>query len=331
MTENIVTGKKYRILTDAANDIWDRISFWSKASDVQYDDNTTAEANKAVAILKRNASYTVGTVAYEPSAPSWVLLKCTQAGTTSAVIPSTYSTISAVGTVITDGTARFTVYDVRPSGTLSNSEYQVPAMSLVSGLDSELTANGNKFYFDYKNSKYGYNTSASRAAATFVPFGGTNQKDYIIKNAQFQDGYSFGAISYIQKKNVYTYCKTEAPTIVVAVARGYEDENHYVDGVVPIATNVVGNGQILVFNSTRIQTPPSQNNFFTYVGFAKTGTTSYTWSTSESSPVSLPRDGASYTIYARMGITYIFSSYVGEYVGKQRLDNVCLITADLSI
>ena len=173
MTENIVTGKKYRILTDAANDIWDRISFWSKASDVQYDDNTTAEANKAVAILKRNASYTVGAVAYEPSAPSWVLLKCTQAGTTAAVIPSTYSTISSVGTVITDGTARFTVYDVRPSATLSTSAFQVPAMSLVNGLNSELTANGNKFYFDYQNDKYGYNTSASRGAATFVPFGGT--------------------------------------------------------------------------------------------------------------------------------------------------------------
>ena len=173
MTENIVTGKKYRILTDAANDIWDRISFWSKASDVQYDDNTTAEANKAVAILKRNASYTVGAVAYEPSAPSWVLLKCTKAGTTAAVIPSTYSTISSVGTVITDGTARFTVYVVRPSATLSSSAFQVPAMSLVNRLNSELTANGNKFYFDYQNDKYGYNTSASRAAASFVPFGGT--------------------------------------------------------------------------------------------------------------------------------------------------------------
>ena len=175
MTENIVTGKKYRILTDAANDIWDRISFWAKASDVQYDDNTTAEANKAVAILKRNASYTIGTVAYESSAPSWVLLRCTQAGTTASVIPSTYSTISSVGTVITDGTARFTVYDVRPSGTLSNSEYQVPAMSLVNGLDAELTANGNKFYFDYQDDKYGYNTSASREAATFVPFGGSQE------------------------------------------------------------------------------------------------------------------------------------------------------------
>ena len=193
MTENIVTGKKYRILTDAANDIWDRISFWSKASDVQYDDNTTAEANKAVAILKRNASYTVGAVAYEPSAPSWVLLKCTQAGTTAAVIPSTYSTISSVGTVITDGTARFTVYDVRPSATLSTSAFQVPAMSLVNGLNSELTANGNKFYFDYQNGKYGYNTSASRAAASFVPFGGTNTitQIAITPTAQYISGTSF--------------------------------------------------------------------------------------------------------------------------------------------
>ena len=184
MTENIVTGKKYRILTDAANDIWDRISFWSKASDVQYDDNTTAEANKAVAILKRSASYTVGAVAYEPSAPSWVLLRCTKAGTTAAVIPSTYSTISSVGTVITDGTARFTVYDVRPSSTLSSSGYQIPAMSLVNGLNSELTANGNKFYFDYQNGKYGYNTSSSRGSSTFVPFGGT--AEFIPENKCFE-------------------------------------------------------------------------------------------------------------------------------------------------
>lgn len=29
---------------------------------------------------------------------------------------------------------------------------------------------GTTFYFDYKNSKYGYNTSPSRGADTFVPF-----------------------------------------------------------------------------------------------------------------------------------------------------------------
>ena len=33
-TENIVTSKKFRICTDAVNKIYDRISFWTKASDV---------------------------------------------------------------------------------------------------------------------------------------------------------------------------------------------------------------------------------------------------------------------------------------------------------
>ena len=38
-TENIVTGKKYRILKDATNKIWDVISFWTKASDVYNNNN----------------------------------------------------------------------------------------------------------------------------------------------------------------------------------------------------------------------------------------------------------------------------------------------------
>ena len=37
VNEQIVTGKKYRILTDAAQKVWDRISFWTKASDVEID------------------------------------------------------------------------------------------------------------------------------------------------------------------------------------------------------------------------------------------------------------------------------------------------------
>ena len=35
--ERIVTGQKYRILSDFASKIWDRISFWTKASDVELD------------------------------------------------------------------------------------------------------------------------------------------------------------------------------------------------------------------------------------------------------------------------------------------------------
>ena len=43
MAENIVTGRKYRILTDAAQQLWDRVSFWSKASDTEYNDGKNAE------------------------------------------------------------------------------------------------------------------------------------------------------------------------------------------------------------------------------------------------------------------------------------------------
>lgn len=37
-------------------------------------------------------------------------------------------------------------------------------------LNDSLIANANHFYFDYKDGKYGYNTSETRGADTFVPF-----------------------------------------------------------------------------------------------------------------------------------------------------------------
>lgn len=40
----------------------------------------------------------------------------------------------------------------------------------IDQLDGRLTANGNKFYFDFKNGKYGYNTDPGRGADTFSPF-----------------------------------------------------------------------------------------------------------------------------------------------------------------
>ena len=40
----------------------------------------------------------------------------------------------------------------------------------LSELENELTANGNRIYLDYKDGKYGYNTSPLRGADTFSPF-----------------------------------------------------------------------------------------------------------------------------------------------------------------
>ena len=43
VNEQIVTGRKFRKLVDEATKLWQRISFWTKASDVEFDDGFTAE------------------------------------------------------------------------------------------------------------------------------------------------------------------------------------------------------------------------------------------------------------------------------------------------
>lgn len=44
MKEQIVTGKKFRILADVTNRLWHVISFWTKAQDVEFNDGTNAQA-----------------------------------------------------------------------------------------------------------------------------------------------------------------------------------------------------------------------------------------------------------------------------------------------
>lgn len=43
VNEQIVTGRKFRKLIDEASRLWLRISFWTKASDVEFNDGETAE------------------------------------------------------------------------------------------------------------------------------------------------------------------------------------------------------------------------------------------------------------------------------------------------
>ena len=43
VNEKIVTGRKFRKLIDETNKLWQRISFWTKASDVEFDNGMTAE------------------------------------------------------------------------------------------------------------------------------------------------------------------------------------------------------------------------------------------------------------------------------------------------
>lgn len=43
LNEQIVTGRSFRKCIDVANKLWQKISFWTKASDVEFDDGENAE------------------------------------------------------------------------------------------------------------------------------------------------------------------------------------------------------------------------------------------------------------------------------------------------
>ena len=47
INEKIVTGRKFRRLIDKESRLWQRISYWTKACDVEFDDGKTAETKIA--------------------------------------------------------------------------------------------------------------------------------------------------------------------------------------------------------------------------------------------------------------------------------------------
>lgn len=44
VNEQIVTGRKFRKLVDEATKLWQRISFWTKACDVEFDNGKDLES-----------------------------------------------------------------------------------------------------------------------------------------------------------------------------------------------------------------------------------------------------------------------------------------------
>lgn len=54
LNEQIVTGRKFRKCIDVVNKAWQRISFWTKACDVEFDDGMTAE-DKIMALTANGA------------------------------------------------------------------------------------------------------------------------------------------------------------------------------------------------------------------------------------------------------------------------------------
>lgn len=73
----------------------------------------------------------------------------------------------------------------------------------VSILENELTANGVRIYLDYKDGKYGYNTSEQRGADTFNPF--KSDPVYTLNTVKSVAGNNLGTITgcgYISIKRI---------------------------------------------------------------------------------------------------------------------------------
>lgn len=64
-------------------------------------------------MLKRNKAYSIGDIAYSSYLPSWARLECVTAGTTTGIVPSSITTVSSGGVLISDGTVTWIVDDVR--------------------------------------------------------------------------------------------------------------------------------------------------------------------------------------------------------------------------
>lgn len=64
-------------------------------------------------MLKRNKAYAIGDIAYSSYIPSWARLECVKAGTTTVTVPSSITTVSSGGVLISDGTVLWIVDDVR--------------------------------------------------------------------------------------------------------------------------------------------------------------------------------------------------------------------------
>lgn len=147
MVTETTVHKKYRILKNAASDIYDRISFWKKGTDVYLSNGTGLETDLNAKNTKINANQTnFGVVQTGNTA--------TQAFVRGQIIVWKNQTYR-VKTAIASG-ATFTV------GT--NIE-----LITTSKLSSMLVANnGTQFYFDYKDGKYGFYPNASKTASQFI-------------------------------------------------------------------------------------------------------------------------------------------------------------------
>lgn len=145
VTENIV-HKKYRILIDDISDIWDRISFWRAAEDIELADGNDLETDLTdkqtkITANQRNLAQVESTTVAHVYVKGQLLIYRNQLYR--VLLPL------AIGDTLVVGT-------------------NIEAVS-VSTLSSMLTASdGSQFYFDYLDGKPGFYPNANKTASEFI-------------------------------------------------------------------------------------------------------------------------------------------------------------------
>lgn len=219
MKEILVSGKHYRVLADSVNNIWHRISYWTKASDVEFDDGTRLEGKVfGHAILAREKEYVVGDIAYCTNAPSWVQLQCIEAGKTATTEPPEYSQIQdntnyGIGLMIKDGTATFVVFDIRPTQEESDSEFQAPSVGLLKrmfnkAVDTAADRNNTRLYVGEDNKLHFTDKAGADSALNFKLHDATYTFDANSTGSVVDLG-TRHKYRYVNAQNVYSKGLTE--------------------------------------------------------------------------------------------------------------------------
>lgn len=151
-TENIVKNQYYRILKNATQHIWNRISYWTHADDVELENGTILSSDLAAKDEKISDLLTDFAPVERSATASQAYMK----GQCLIYDNQFYRAIAAIA---------------RGNALVVGTNIQVMSASEISTM---LTANnGSEFYFDVKDGKYGFYPNASKTSSEFIQFGST--------------------------------------------------------------------------------------------------------------------------------------------------------------
>lgn len=241
-TENIVTGKFYRILKNASSKTWDRISFWTHADDVSLSNGTTLSSDLSTKQTKINA---------------------TQTDFAQVESSSTSAHAYTKGQMLIYNNQLYRVKAAIAVGNTLSTSTNIEVAS-VSTLSSMLTANnGNQFYFDVKNGQYGFYPTASKTSSQFVPFGGTSPTKLLCKafasSASFASEDGIYIASVVSKADALYSVGTEYSGYILKSSTNSQmiDSNPLIFSVSGSAISVIigpynTNGMRVTYNSGNI-------------------------------------------------------------------------------